>query len=326
MNTQKHDQKISAVVRAYALTYGLILFTLFSACSSGTQKNGDKLKIVTTTGMIEDAVRNIVKDSADVEALMGPGVDPHLYKATQGDLRKFTEADIILYNGLLLEGKMGEVLEKLSRIKPVFAVAERIDKEKLISGGKHQTAYDPHIWFDVSLWKETVGYISTLLQEHHPANAAYYKKNAASYQEKLDSLHKAVVEEIRKIPKEERVLVTAHDAFGYFGKAYDIEVIGLQGISTLTDFGLKDISDLVNLIVEREIKAVFIETSVSDKAIRAVIDGVRQRGHEIKMGGSLYSDAMGSEGTKEGTYIGMVDANVSTIVNALSGDELTNDD
>lgn len=318
---RKHDQKISAVAGVYALTYSLILFTLFSACSSETEKDGGKLKIVTTTGMIEDAVRNIVKDSADVEALMGPGVDPHLYKATQGDLRKLTESDIVLYNGLLLEGKMGEVLEKLSRIKPVFAVAEKIDKEKLISGEKHQTAYDPHIWFDVSLWKEAVGHISTLLQEQNPEDAAYYKKNTVTYQAKLDSLHQAVIQEVRKIPEEKRVLITAHDAFGYFGKAYDIEVIGLQGISTLTDFGLKDISDLVNLIGDRKIKAVFIETSVSEKAIRAVIDGVRQRGHEIKMGGSLYSDAMGSKGSKEGTYIGMVDANVSTIVNALSGDE-----
>lgn len=309
---------ISRIRGVYGLWFGMILYTLFSGCSnSGENMKENELTIVTTTGMIADAVRNIVKDSARVQALMGPGVDPHLYKATQGDLTRLSQADMVFYNGLHLEGKMGEVLEKLGRAKPVLAVTQDLSPDKVRRSPEFKNAVDPHVWFDVSLWKEVVGFIGQQVAAMDTANAAYYQTNTLAYQEKLDSLHRAVSRKVATIPRQQRLLVTAHDAFGYFGDAYQIEVKGLQGISTLSDFGLKDITDLVDLIVERKVRAVFVETSVSEKAIRAVVKGVQARGKDLRIGGKLYSDAMGEDGTKEGTYIGMVDANVETIVSAL---------
>ena len=289
------------------------------SCSSGTKNEGktDRLTIVTTTGMIGDAVRNIVGDSAEVIALMGPGVDPHLYKATQGDLKKLTDADVVFYNGLHLEGKMGEVLEKLARIKPVVAVGANIDDKKLRKVPEFNNNYDPHIWFDVSLWIEAVREATRSLSEISPQQAEYFEKNTKDYIGKLEALHIWVTESIASIPQEQRILITAHDAFGYFGEAYDIEVKGLQGISTLSEYGLRDVSELAKFIASRKIKAVFIETSVSQKSINAVVEGVRERGFDVQVGGNLYSDAMGEEGTPEGTYEGMVKANVNTIVSAL---------
>lgn len=297
----------------------LIVLTLAGACASPTQERqaGDKLNVVATTGMIYDAVINIASDSVNVQALMGPGVDPHLYKATQGDLSKLTEADLILYNGLYLEGKMGEVFGKLQRIKPVVAVAEVLPKELLRDNPIYDDANDPHVWFDVSLWRQVVTNTRDVLVKQDAENASYYQQNAKAYLQSLDTLHQWVKREIALIPENQRVLITAHDAFGYFGDAYGIEVIGLQGVSTLSEFGLKDISELVKLIVGRQIKAVFIETSVSPKAIEAVVTGCRERGHDVVIGGNLYSDAMGPWGTFEGTYIGMVSQNVNTITKAL---------
>lgn len=276
-----------------------------------------KIRIVTTTGMIGDAVQNIVGEHAEVIALMGPGVDPHLYKATHGDLERLTEADIIFYNGLHLEGKMGEVFEKLGRLKPVVAVSEDIPEERLRKVPGFQGAYDPHIWFDVSLWKEAVNKVSTFLQEYDSAHAEEYAQHSAKYLTKLDSLHEAVTNSVREVPETQRVLITAHDAFGYFGDAYGIEVRGLQGISTLSEFGLRDVTDLVNFIISRKVKAIFVETSVSQKSIEAVVEGCRQKNWDVEIGGSLFSDAMGAAGTPEGTYIGMVHANVKTIVESL---------
>lgn len=307
-----------AIFSPLLLTFCLALVTLFSGCN-GTEGNEDQgqLKIVATTGIIADALINIVQDSASVVALMGPGVDPHLYKAAQGDLGQLTSADVVFYNGLQLEGKMGEVLEKLERVQPVFAVAEGLDEQRLLQNAAFANSYDPHIWFDVSLWKDAVAYMSEELQRIDTANASYYAENTAEYLDKLDALHEKVKNDIAQIPPSQRVLITAHDAFGYFGEAYNIEVKGLQGISTLSGFGLKDVSDLVNFITERKIKAVFVETSVSEKSLRAVVEGTHQRGFDVKIGGSLYSDAMGQAGTPEGTYIGMVSSNVGKIVGAL---------
>ncbi|MEQ8927338.1 MAG: zinc ABC transporter substrate-binding protein [Fulvivirga sp.] len=298
--------------------YRLILFfaVLMMACQP-SDKEEEKPQIVTTTGMIADAVKNIVGETAEVEALMGPGVDPHLYKATQGDLQRLTEADIIFYNGLHLEGKMGEILEKLSRQKPVIAVAAEIDTSLLFRVPQFNNNYDPHIWFDVSLWSTAVRHITISMIKQQPLNKELYLANEAIYQSRLDSLNVFVKNEMASIPPRQRVLITAHDAFGYFGKAYDIEVKGLQGISTISEYGLRDVSDLVDFIIERKIKAVFVETSVSEKAINAVVQGCKQSGFDVQIGGNLYSDAMGKAGTPEGTYIGMVKANVSTIVNAL---------
>ncbi|WP_207430553.1 metal ABC transporter solute-binding protein, Zn/Mn family [Sabulibacter ruber] len=276
-----------------------------------------KLYIVTTTGILRDAVANVVGDQAVVQALMGPGVDPHLYKAALGDLQTLREADIIIYNGLHLEGKMGEVLEKVSRQKKVWAAAEGVPEAQLRKTPEFQDSYDPHIWFDVQLWSQAVEHLSRKLQEQDQAHATQYQANTQRYKSQLDSLHQWTTKEIASIPAQQRILITAHDAFGYFGRAYQIQVQGLQGISTVSEFGLQDVSSLVNFIVSRKVKAVFVESSVSQKAIEAVLEGCRQKGHEVKLGGTLYSDALGEAGGPAGTYMGMVRANVTKIVSAL---------
>lgn len=293
----------------------LALICLMACQPKAKDKQRERLMIVTTTGMIADAVKNVTGESADVIALMGAGVDPHLYKATQGDLQKLTDADIIFYNGLHLEGKMAEVLEKLGRTKTVIAVTESIaeNKLRLITEDIH----DPHIWFDVKLWKEAVTAIEQTLIKVDSTKQSLYQANAKRYVSQLDSLDRAVAEQILTIPETQRVLITAHDAFGYFGDAYAMEVRGLQGISTVSEFGLKDVTELVDFIISRKIKAIFVETSVSEKSINAVIEGCKNRDWPVSIGGSLYSDAMGEANTPEGTYIGMVSKNVSTIVSAL---------
>jgi manganese/zinc/iron transport system substrate-binding protein len=293
------------------------LLVLISACRDKNEKaNNEKLQIVTTTGMIADAVMNIAGDKAEITALMGPGVDPHLYKATQGDVSRLKNARLIFYNGLHLEGKMSDILNRLDKNK-VIPVSRNIEEGRLRKSLQFADSHDPHIWFNVKLWMEAVREISAELQKTDTANAAFYKKNAETYLLKLDSLDAWTRIEIQSIPQQGRILITAHDAFGYFGDAYDIEVKGLQGISTLSEFGLNDVTELVNLIVSRKVKAVFVESSVPKKSIEAVVAGCRNRGHEVKIGGTLYSDAMGAAGTEEGTYIGMVKANVNTIVKVL---------
>jgi manganese/zinc/iron transport system substrate-binding protein len=297
------------------------VFMFFSACQSGTNeksKTSGKLRIVCTTGMIADVVENIVKDSAEVVALMGSGVDPHLYKATQGDLTKLNEADVIIYNGLHLEGKMSDVLEKLKTKKLVLTMAEGVSVKDLRLIDTLNRVYDPHIWFDVRLWTSAVTFVSSQLALKYPAHASYYAENTSSYVRKMKTMYEKTKARLENIPKAERILVTSHDAFGYFGKAYDIEVIGLQGISTVADFGLKDVSNLVRLIIDKKIKAVFIESSVSPKSIEAVVEGCKARGHDVRIGGKLFSDAMGEKNTFEGTYLGMVQTNVEVIGRALS--------
>lgn len=297
----------------------LFLFSLWSCGHDSTQSSveSNKPKVVATTGMVADLVKNIGGDSIEVTALMGPGVDPHLYKATQGDLANLQTADIIFYNGLHLEGKMGEVFEKLARIKKVVPVTAAIDNNRLLADPVYKEAHDPHIWFDVSLWSATIDNTTTTLIETDPDSKSYYEQNAKAYKATLKELHQWVENEINSIPKENRILITAHDAFNYFGEAYDIEVKGLQGISTLSEFGLKDRVELVNFIVEKQIKAVFVETSVSEKNINSIVEGCQQKGHDVIIGGNLYSDAMGAADTPEGNYIGMVRANVNSIVKAL---------
>ena len=300
-----------------SLLYIIALMTFFGCKQQGGKQHHRLPVVVTTTGMIADAVANIAGDSAVVMPLMGPGVDPHLYKATQGDLAKLTNADIIFYNGLHLEGKMAEILEKLGRTKPVIPVSKDIPLNLLRTSTQYNNQYDPHIWFDASLWKIAVNTISGQLTAEYPGMKAYFEANTETYSQRLDSLGNWVREQMSQIPEKQRVLITAHDAFGYFGRAYKIDVKGLQGISTLSEFGLRDITELVTFIVENRIKAVFIETSVSERSINAVVEGCGERGFEIVIGGSLYSDAMGEPGTPEGNYIGMFRSNVNKIVNAL---------
>jgi manganese/zinc/iron transport system substrate-binding protein len=294
----------------------LLSITLFFCNRAGVYSRSG-LSIVATTSMLGDAIKHIVQDSAVVVILMGPGIDPHVYKASPRDIKNLSQAQVIFYNGLHLEGKMADVLHNFSKRKPVYAASDAIDSSQYLGDPNFAEGVDPHIWFDVDLWKQVVNYISLQLQAMDQVSAPYYKANAALYIKQLDELHQAAQESIQQIPKKQRVLITAHDAFAYFGRAYQIEVKGLQGISTVEECGLRDITDLVNFIIARKIKALFPESSVPDKPLRAVVEGCKKKGHQVILGPELYSDALGQAGTSEGTYIGMMNCNVKTIVNAL---------
>ena len=278
----------------------------------------DRFTIVATTSMLGDVVSNIVQGHANVITLMGPGVDPHTYKATYRDVTRLLHADIVFYNGLHLEGKMADMLHKLSRKKCVYAAGDALLPDQQLVDPNFSIGVDPHIWFDVCLWKQVVQYISNQLQSADPQKADHYKANTKRYLQQLDRLHQTNREAIQHIPRTQRVLITAHDAFGYFGRAYDMEVRGLQGISTVSECGLKDVTDLVRLIIQKNIKAIFLETSVPEKPLKAVVEGCNRQGFPVRIGGHLYSDALGQAGTPEGTYCGMMRANVNTIVNALT--------
>lgn len=300
----------------------ILVFSAFllGACaneSSNAEQSNEKIIVTTTIGQIADGVKNIGGDKVEVVSLMGPGTDPHLYKATQGDMEKLEKADIIFYNGLHLEGKMLDVFDKINEKKPTYAIGEVISEGNLLEDAEDSSAIDPHIWFDISLWTQALEKVRDGLIEIDPDNEEYYTNNAEKYFSELDALKKDTEDEMKKIPSEQRVLVTAHDAFGYFGAAYDIEVMGLQGLSTESEYGLGDVQKLVDLLVERNIKAVFVESSISERSINAVIEGAKQKGHDVAIGGELFSDAMGEEGTEEGTYIGMYRHNVKTITEAL---------
>lgn len=274
------------------------------------------LNVVTTTGMIADLTQNIGGDQVKVTSLMGTGVDPHLYKATQGDLRKLMKADVIFYNGLHLEGKMQDIFEKMARNKPVYAVTNNLPANQVIYHDGHS---DPHIWFDIKLWLLAGEHVLNTLIKHDPKNQTLFKENAARYFEKLTKLNQWTASQINSIPEQQRILITAHDAFGYFGQAYGLQVRGLQGVSTAAEFGLQDIKQLKDVIVANKIKAVFVESSVSPRFIQSLVKGVEAEGHSLKIGGELFSDAMGLANTPEGNYIGMVTHNVKTIVGALTG-------
>jgi manganese/zinc/iron transport system substrate-binding protein len=273
------------------------------------------IKVAATTGMVADLVRHVGGEQVVVTQLMGAGVDPHLYKASTADVKLLSNADLIFYSGTHLEGKMSDVFVRLARTKPTFAVTEAIDPKLILE--TEQGAYDPHLWFDVSLWSQAAGVVRDALAEFDPAHASSYKERAGSYQKDLTALHEYARKEIGSIPREQRVLVTAHDAFRYFGRAYDIEVRGIQGISTENEAAVKHVNELVEFLTRRKIKAVFVETSVSERNILSLIEGCSARGHKVEKGGELYSDAMGQEGTPEGTYPGMIRHNVDTIVKAL---------
>ena len=279
-------------------------------------------KIVCTVGMITDIVVNLAGDYAEVEGIIGEGIDPHLYKPTRADVIKLSQADVVFYNGLLLEGKMTDILVGVaSKGKPVKAVTEAILKETdyLLEKDDGSAYTDPHVWMDVSGWLRAIPVVAETLAVYDPENAEAYHSKAAFYAEQLDALDAYAKEAMSTIPESQRVLVTAHDAFQYLGRAYGIEVRGIQGISTESEAGVRDLEDLVDFIVERQIPAVFVESSVADKNVRALVEGARARGHAVIIGGSLFSDAMGQAGSYEGTYIGMIDSNVTTITNALGG-------
>jgi len=278
------------------------------------------IRVVTTIGMITDIVRNVGGERVQVTGLMGPGVDPHLYKASEGDVTRMAEADVVFYNGLHLEAKMGEVFEKMGgRVKTV-AVTQDIDPSDLLAPPEFKGAYDPHVWFDVTFWMKAVERVRDTLIEMDPDHADLYRSNAESYLAELNELHDYVKAQAARLPEDQRVLITAHDAFNYFGQAYDFEVRGLQGISTAAEAGTADVQDLADFIVERRIPAIFVESSVPPRTIEAVQAAVRAQGFEVQIGGELFSDAMGNPDTEEGTYVGMVRHNINTIVNSLLGE------
>lgn len=295
-------------------------------CGSGTNERssadlaGRNIRVVTTIGMITDIVQQVGGDRVEVSGLMGPGVDPHLYKASEGNVSKMERADVVFYNGLHLEGQMGEVFERMQKRVKTVAVTSRLDPKEDVRPAPpgFEGTHDPHVWFDVRLWMKAVECVRDTLAEMDPSHAETYRGNASRYLSELKTLHGYVKEQAERVPKPQRVLITAHDAFYYFGHAYGFEVRGLQGVSTATEPGVADVQELARFIAERRIGAIFVESSVPKREIEAVQAAVKAKGFGVEVGGELFSDAMGDKGTPEGTYIGMVRHNIDTIVRALA--------
>ena len=295
------------------------LFTLLLAAFPSTEPK--QIDIVTTTAMVGDIAKQVVGDRGTIHGLMGEGVDPHLYKPTAADAKAILNSDIVFYSGLMLEGRMTDTFMKAARIgKTVYQVTEPIDETFLLEPPEMEGHWDPHVWMDVSSWSYAVDAVASAMCEQDQEHCAEYNKRAALYKKELATLHAYIEKSIASIPETSRVLITAHDAFNYFGRAYGIEVIGIQGLSTESEAGIDDVNKLVDLLVDRKIQAVFVESSVSDRNVNALIEGAASRGHEVIIGGRLFSDAMGEHGTYEGTYIGMLDHNATTITRALGGD------
>lgn len=302
------------------------LFFMLFACSKKNDMDANaaadgKIRVVCTIGMISDVAKRVGGEDTDVKGLMGSGVDPHLYKARESDVGLMSGADIIFYNGLHLEGAMSEVLKKMQGAIRTVAVAESIDSALLLTLSEFEGAYDPHVWFDVTLWMKVVERIRDVFIELDVEHQESYMQNTRMYLSQLEELHQYVKEQAERVPKARRVLVTAHDAFNYFGKAYGFEVRGLQGISTAAEAGTGDVQKLAEYIATNKIPAIFVESSVPRRNIEAVQAAVKARGHEVKIGGELFSDAPGDAGKPEGTYAGMVRHNIDTIVGALLGME-----
>jgi len=293
---------------------------LFLAAAGG-QPAKSHYTIATTVGMVTDITRIVAGDRAEVLGLLGEGVDPHLYKPTRSDIQRLMSADVILYSGLLLEGKMTDSLIRAATAgKKVYAVTELLDEKFLLEPEDFKGHQDPHVWMDPKAWAKAVEVVRDKLSEYDTAGKETYHANAAAYLKQLDELDVYSTRILGSVPEKQRVLVTAHDAFNYFGRRFGFEVVGIQGISTESEAGLKDIERIVNLLVDRKVGAVFVESTVSDRNIKALLAGAKARGHEVKIGGRLFSDAMGAPGTYEGTYIGMIDHNVTVIARALGGE------
>ena len=280
----------------------------------------EPLEVVTTTEMVADITKHVAGEHANVQALMGEGVDPHLYKPTAADAKVILGADVIFYSGLMLEGRMADTFFKAARMgKVVYPVTELLDETYLLEPEEFEGHWDPHVWNDVAAWSKAVETVAEAFCEQDPDNSEAYKANAKTYQKELAELNAYAKKVLSSVPKDKRVLVTAHDAFNYFGRAYDVEVLGVQGLSTESEAGIDDVNTLVDVLVDRNVDAVFIESSVSDRNIKALIEGAKAKGHTVRIGGTLFSDAMGANGTYEGTYIGMIDHNATIIAKSLGG-------
>ncbi|MBN6206057.1 zinc ABC transporter substrate-binding protein [Ralstonia pickettii] len=295
---------------------------LLAACNSeagssdGTNdSDNEKIKVLTTIAQIGEPISVIGGDRVEVESLMGPSVDPHLYNPTQSDINKVDEAEVIFYSGLNLEANMVEVFESIGDSKPVLAIGDTLPEDVLLED--EEGVVDPHIWFDIDLWEDALDAAVDELKEYSPDDADYFEENKEAYFAELADL-KEEAEKLKDIPESSRVLVTAHDAFGYFGRLHDIEVVGLQGLSTEDEIGISDINDTIAIIKEHQVPAIFVESSINSSSIEAVIEGAKSEGIDIELGGELFSDAMGSPDSEEGTYIGMYRHNVNTIYDALN--------
>lgn len=298
--------------------FTLLIAILLVSCNEVEYQNDDKIQIVTTTTIVTDIVKNVGGEKVNVSSLMGPGIDPHLYKATEGDVAKLANAEIIIYSGLHLEGKLVDVFSKIERLgKHPVNLGEALYPNQLIESENFGGTYDPHVWFDISLFIEQAKEVARVLQTYKPEEKEYFESNLRRYTAELEALQHELHELIAELPKDRRKLVTAHDAFGYFGKAFDFEVVGLQGLSTTTEAGVQDVKRVSDYIVEHKIKSIFIESSVPRRTIEALQQTVLAKGHQVEIGDVLYSDALGTEGTPEESYIGMFRHNVTTIVEGL---------
>jgi manganese/zinc/iron transport system substrate-binding protein len=277
------------------------------------------LKVVATTGMIADTARAIGGPAVSVTALMGEGVDPHLYKASPGDVRIMTGAGLLLWNGLHLEGRLGDAITKLGSRVPVVCVTDAMPQDRLLRAAGADSVPDPHVWFDLELWRSACERIRDAIIERAPDAAADVRARCATHLQLLDTASAHVRSVIASIPAERRVLVTAHDAFGYFGRANGLTVRGIQGLSTDSEASLRELNALIDLIVERKVPAVFVESSVPRKAVEALVEGCGARGHAVTIGGELLSDAIGPAGTMQGTHVGMIVHDAELIARALGG-------
>ncbi len=308
--------------------FAMIAILCLAGCSESAQTTASDpdtqstpYRITTTTGMITDITKRVAGEHAQVTGLINSGVDPHLFQPTRDDIQRLTQSDIVFYTGLNLEGKMISTFERVANSGAVVvAVTQGLDEAALLAPEGYAGSHDPHVWMDPVAWCSAVDVVARTLSEHDPSHAQQYNENARALIEEINELHTRAQAAISTIPETKRVLVTAHDAFGYFGARYGFEVVGIQGISTESEAGVRDIERIVSLLVDQQIGAVFVETTVSDRNIKALIAGAESKGHEVKIGGSLYSDAMGTEGTYEGTYVGMIDHNITQIVRALGGE------
>lgn len=309
------------LTRKPILLLGLLAVLLLSACSGGaSDSESGRLKVVTTIGQITNVVEIVGGEHVEVNGLMGAGVDPHLYVATESDVTLLSEADVIFYNGLFLEAQMDDILKQLGERKTSVAIGETIHPTRLLASPDYEDEHDPHIWFDLDLWSQAVSAIRDTLIEVDPDNTAAYEANTEAYLSEIAALDEYVRDQAGKLTRDQRVLITAHDAFSYFGRAYDFEVLGLQGISTESEASTADVRDLASLIAERQVRAVFVESSVPVRNVEALQEAVAAQGFTVEIGGELFSDAMGDPGTIEGTYLGMVRHNIDTIVAALLGE------
>ena len=322
---------MSRICHNLLLVFGIWLLAAFGCSDSSRETTSEKPsdsrakpvglpRVITTVGMVTDIVRQVAGDRAEVIGLLNEGVDPHLYHPTRNDVQRLSTADVIFYGGLMLEGRMEDSLLKLKQNgKKVFAVSESLDREILRKPPEFDGHFDPHVWMDVKLWSQCVSAVASGMSEFDEVHAQEYRQRAESYQKELEQLDVYVRGVIDSIPQEQRLLVTAHDAFGYFARAYGLEVKSVQGISTDSEAGVADINSLVDLLVARKIGAIFVESSVSDKGLRAVIEGAAKQNWKVRVGGELFSDAMGQSGTYRGTYIGMIDHNATVIARELGG-------